>query len=72
MIVVVDVGTSGLRVSLIDKYGCRIHCSQENYSLSYPMKEAVEMDMRFFTAALWNALKNTAQYVRPYYGNHCF
>ena len=66
MIVVIDVGTSGLRVSIIDKYGCRIHCSQESYSLSYPMKEAVEMDMRFFTAALWNALKNTAQYVKDH------
>ncbi|QTQ11228.1 hypothetical protein HRI96_02870 [Treponema parvum] len=60
MIVVVDVGTSSLRVSLLDSQGLIIHCSQSKYSLSYPEPDAVEMDMKVFTGALWAALKDSA------------
>lgn len=64
MIVVVDVGTSSIRVSLIDKHARTLYYSQNRYSVSYFDSGAAQTDMAVFDTALWNTLKDTALYVK--------
>ncbi|WP_428770571.1 FGGY-family carbohydrate kinase [Treponema sp. HNW] len=64
MIVVVDAGTSSLRVSLADSCGTIVYYSQKKYSLSYSASGSAEMDMHVFTEFLWSALEEAARYVK--------
>lgn len=59
MIVVIDIGTSSLRTLLMDSNGKILDVQKRSYSLSYPVCDAVEMDMALLDTALLDALKRS-------------
>ncbi len=63
MILVIDVGTSSTKFLLMDEQGTICYIASKKYTLQYPSRGAVTMDINHFTSHLKNGLVEV--------GTHC-
>lgn len=69
MILVLDIGTSSLKVALIDDGGAFKYQGSQKYSLIYHEPNIVEMNLNLFNSALNSALEGVGEFIREYHLN---